>query len=402
MKNKLEIVDFIKNNPDWETKLQEKPYCITISRDRMFGLNLIMFKYNQIDSDFNVELVRECRGIILNEDTLEPISVPFFKFGNVGEGWVKDIDWKTASVQEKIDGSLIKVVRIGNNLLISTNGTIDAYKAPLQEQIGCYYKNFGVLFESAIKNQFYDKIDWDSFPVPLMDKEIRTACMDLFKDNILEGKTYMFELVSPFNRVVVPYKDTKAYFIGIRDNNTLKEEFFANHELSKIFDCPKIFNLKTLDECIAATKELPWNEEGYVAMDSEFNRVKIKSPSYVSVHHLKGEGGTISYRRAIEIVRSNEIEEICSYFEEFRKSLDDCKDRFWKLVKETEDEWDDFTKISESFPSRKEKAMYIQKNFKIPGIAFGMMDGKISSVKDFFMNVPTDKILKYLGFKTNN
>ena len=126
MKNKLEIVDFIKNNPDWETKLQEKPYCITISRDKMFGLNLIMFKYNQIDSDFNVELVCEARGLILNEDTLEPVTVPFFKFGNAGEGWVKDIDWKTASVQEKIDGSLIKVVRIGNNLLISTNGTIDA------------------------------------------------------------------------------------------------------------------------------------------------------------------------------------------------------------------------------------------------------------------------------------
>lgn len=399
MKNKLEIVDFIKNNPDWETKLQEKPYCITISRDKMFGINLIMFKYNQIDSDFSEKICIESRGIILNEDTLEPVTVPFFKFGNVGEGWVKDIDWSTARTTQKIDGSLIKVVRIGNNLLISTNGTIDAYKAPLQEQIGCYYKNFGELFESAIRNQFYDKIDWDSFPVPLMDKEIRTACMDLFKDNILEGKTYMFELVSPFNRVVVPYKETKAYFIGIRDNNTLREEFFGNHEFSNIFDCPKIYNLNTLDDCIKATREMPWDEEGYVAMDSEFNRVKIKSPSYIAIHHLKGECGVMSYRRAIEIVRSNEIEEICSYFEEFRKDLNDCKSRFWKLVNDTESEWDEFTKISDSLPSRKEKAMYIQKNFKIPGIAFGMIDGRISSIKDFFMNAPTDKISKWLGYK---
>jgi len=26
----LKLVEFIKNNPDWETRLQNKPYCISI------------------------------------------------------------------------------------------------------------------------------------------------------------------------------------------------------------------------------------------------------------------------------------------------------------------------------------------------------------------------------------
>ena len=85
MKNKLCIQKFIEEHADWEKLLSEKPYCISISRDVMFGRKLIMFKYSQIDSDFNIELVRECRGIILDEDTLEVICHPFNKFGNYEE-----------------------------------------------------------------------------------------------------------------------------------------------------------------------------------------------------------------------------------------------------------------------------------------------------------------------------
>ena len=103
---KLKIQWFIEQDQsgNWEKVLSEKPYCITVSRDKMFGKNLIMFKYSQVDSDFNEPLVRELRGLVLDEDTLEPVVVPFFKFGNYGESYVPDIDWKTAFVSQKLDG----------------------------------------------------------------------------------------------------------------------------------------------------------------------------------------------------------------------------------------------------------------------------------------------------------
>ena len=104
MKNKLDIQYFIEQHADWEKLLSEKPYCITISRDTMFGKNLLMFKYSQIDSDFNLKLVRECRGLVLDADTLEPVCVPFFKFGNYGESYCPEIDWKSCWVSEKLDG----------------------------------------------------------------------------------------------------------------------------------------------------------------------------------------------------------------------------------------------------------------------------------------------------------
>ena len=156
--------------------------------------------------------------------------------------------------------------------------------------------------------------------------------------------------------------------------------------------------MKSIDECLAATKAMPWDEEGYVVCDAKFNRVKVKSPSYVAAHHLKGNG-VMSYARAIELIRANEIEEICEYFEEFRPALEECKARFWKLVEDTEKAWNDYIKIDATLPTRKDKALWITKNFKMPGIAFGLLDKKIESVKSFFMSVPASKLLKCLGYK---
>ena len=388
MKNRLLVQDFIEQHPDdWEKLLAEKPYCLTMSREQWNGMNLLMLKYSQVDSDFNVKLVRECRGLILDEDTWEPVSVPFFKFGNVGESYCPEIDWTTARIGEKKDGSLVKIVNVGDNLLISTNGTILASKAPIAKQLGCRYSFFGDIVAEQL-DAVLEKSGWQK----KLQEEGLCALWE-------EGYTYMFELCSPWTRVVVPHKENKLYFLGKRNNETFEETYFTDDPVfSKLFDTPKVFSMKSIDECLAATKEMPWDEEGYVVCDKFFNRVKVKSPAYVAVHNLKGNG-VMSYSRAIELVRVNEIEEICSYFEEFRPALEECKTRFWKLVEDSENAWDEYLKVDSSLQTRKDKALWITKNFKIPGLAFGLLDKKIASVRDFFMNVPTEKILKYLGYK---
>ena len=93
----MKLIEFIKNNIDWEQKLQDKPYCITIKRKD----NFIIFNYNQIESDFYNPIVKECRGVILEDKTFKPVCVPFYKFGNYGEGYADTIDWSAARVQKK-------------------------------------------------------------------------------------------------------------------------------------------------------------------------------------------------------------------------------------------------------------------------------------------------------------
>lgn len=72
----LKTLKFIHQHPiNWRELLSQPPYSLTIKEDE----NLILLKYNQINSDFNEEVCRECRGLILSTDTLEPVALSFEK-----------------------------------------------------------------------------------------------------------------------------------------------------------------------------------------------------------------------------------------------------------------------------------------------------------------------------------
>lgn len=364
---KLKLIDFIKEYSDWEVLLSQAPYCLSISRDQKFGHNLIMFKYNQIESDFSNDIVKECRGIILDEDTLERISVPYFKFFNVGEPNAAEIDWASAIVTTKIDGSLMKVVKFSNHdILVSTNGVIDSFKCKLNPQIGCPYDNFGELFWAAICNQMvkcgYSTKDTD--PV------------EWLADKLLPNTTYMFELCSPYNRVIVPHKEIKLYFHGWRDNISLNERPFVDSDLCLSFPTPEIYSLKSLDECIAATQAMPWDEEGYVVVDKNFNRVKIKSPAYCAVHHLS-PNGNLSIHRAIDLYMKNEQPEFLAYFPEYKSAFDEIDKRFKDKITELGFLVGELIAniVSGALPTRKEQAAWIMSKTKHSGILFKILNG---------------------------
>jgi hypothetical protein len=363
----LKVLEFIKGHKDWEELLSQAPYFIKISRDEMFGKRLIMLKYNQLDSDFNEEIVRECRGLILDEDSLEPVCVPFFKFGNYGESYCPEIDWESAVILEKRDGSLIKVVKLGEDYLISTNGCIDAFKAMMPDDILCPYKSYGDLFMKAMGNRL---------------------------SSLKEGFTYMFELTSPYNRVVVPYDELEIALIGIRDNKSLQEQLICN-SIELPFKLPKRYMFNTLEECIKSAHSLPYSEEGYVVVDKHFNRVKIKSLEYVNVHHLRGEGA-MTEKRILDIIRQNEIAEYLIYFPEYKELFDEYKRKVDDLYKAYHLMWLSFSQLE--FNSRKEIALFLQdaKDVYDMGFIFKMLDGKIKESCDFFADMSLDKFVDIL------
>lgn len=364
----LKVLEFIKGHKDWEELLSQAPYFIKISRDEMFGKRLIMLKYNQLDSDFNEEIVRECRGLIIDEDSLEPVCVPFYKFGNYGESYCPEIDWESAVILEKRDGSLIKVVKLGKDYLISTNGCIDAFKAMMPDDILCPYKSYGDLFMKAMGDRL---------------------------SLLSEGYTYMFELTSPYNRVVVPYDDIEIALIGIRDNKSLQEELICDSKLKDSFLLPKRYGFKTLEECIKSAHSLPYSEEGYVVVDKHFNRVKIKSLEYVNVHHLRGEGA-MTEKRILDIIRQNEIAEYLIYFPEYKELFDEYKRKVDDLYKAYHLMWLSFSQLE--FNSRKEIALFLEdaKDVYDMVFIFKMIDGKIKEPCDYFENMSLDKFVDIL------
>ena len=374
----LELVKFIRKNADWENLLQQKPYCLTISRDNLLGKNLIMFKYSQIDSDFSQEIVKESRGLILEEGTWEIVSYPFRKFMNYGEPTADQIDWNTVTVTEKVDGSLMKIVRLGNDLLISTNGTIDAFKAPIPEQVGCKYSSFGELALDILKARLGEN----------------------YVDKFQENETYMFELVSPWTRVVIPYAESDLYFLGVRNNRSLQERSFMGESLPALFKTPKVYSFSSFEDCVQNASQLPWDAEGYVVNDANFNRVKVKSVAWIQVHHLKDNGGILSYARCLELIRMNEVGEVLNYFPEFKDAFQKVEDVYDKFVGQDEAAWEYLCQEFdlENTP-RKDLAIWIQKNFNLPGVGFAMLDKKVSSVKEWYQNCNIDKLVGWLGFK---
>lgn len=354
----MKLIEFIKSNPDWEIKLQDKPYCITIKRKD----NFIIFNYNQIESDFYNPIVKECRGIILEDITFKPVCVPFYKFGNYGEGYADKIDWNTARVQEKIDGSLIKVWCYDGEWKISTNGMIDARDAQLSCNIS-EYKTFYDLFMKAKEN------------------------VGLNFDKLNPKYTYMFELISPYNRVVVPYTEISIKHIGTRNIDTL-EELNIDIKVPK----PKEYNFKSLDECIKIAQELPFNEEGYVVIDGNWHRIKVKSPAYVAVHHLTT--GVVTKERIVELIRQNEHEEFLNYYPKFTKQINNTKNKIDLFIENMNSAIDKAQNTI--FSTRKDFAEFAKKT-PCPALMFTWYDGKVSTPKEWLWNQTNEKIIAWIG-----
>lgn len=89
--------------------------------------SLVLLKYNQIDSPMADPIVQECRGVILDEsDDWRVVSRSFSKFFNAEEVHAAPIDWSTAVVQEKLDGSLCVLYFHAGKWRVQTSGHPDA------------------------------------------------------------------------------------------------------------------------------------------------------------------------------------------------------------------------------------------------------------------------------------
>lgn len=350
--------DFIHQHIlDWKERLSKPPYSITIKEDKHFYL----LKYDQTKSDFNKKICRECRGLIINRHTLEPAALSFSKFFNVQEPFADEIDWESATIREKIDGSKILVwyAAVSGGWRVSTSGTLDAYNTPVS---GSDF-SFGDIFDEALKN---NSLTFES----LCSKLNPRYC-------------YTFELVSPETRVVINYPKADIYLIGARNVDTWKEMPVEGTFLALFckVKTPKIYSLSSLEDCLKSASELGSDKEGFVVQDKYFRRVKIKSPSYVALHHLR-LNGPVTEARILEVIESGEGSEFFGYFPEYlplKKSVEFKKERFFQVA--------EAICVAEKCEylqtSRKEVAHRIMKDFKnISDIIFKFLESDLH-VNDF-------------------
>ena len=275
---KSEIISFLNSIPEndcalWTNKFEELKISVKEDGD------LAIFNYG-VDADFSNPIVREARGIIIDMKQKRIVARGFDKFFNVQELYAATIDWTDCRVEEKVDGSIIKLWW-RNGWHWSTNSCIDAYSAPTSDS----RYTFGDIIRKAVN---YKDIPFDS---------------------LNKNYTYIFELVSPETQVIVRYPVPKLFHIGTRDNNSGVE-----YRFNIGIDRPKVYSIKTLEDCLEAARHLNQNgdeikKEGFVVVDHNWNRVKVKSPEYVQMHYL-WNNGKVSKKEALMLLREHSLSDL--------------------------------------------------------------------------------------------
>lgn len=376
----LEVEKFIKKHKEnWLELLTKSPYYLKYNEDEDY----VLLKYDMIESDFTQPIVKECRGLIIDKHTLTPKALSFFKFFNIQEPLHDKIDWRSARTQEKVDGTkiLLWFNEYQDKWQISTSGMLNAFKANLND-IG---ETYGDLFVEALKGI--------------------NLTLDEFFTTFKKEYCYTFELVSPKSRIVVPYKQTKLYFIGLRDIGTFVELYpELEEDVIKLgIPRPKQYPLTRLEECMQATEKMGFDEEGFVVVDKDWHRVKIKSPEYVLAHYTRFNNGT-SYSRILEMVENNGDKKFLEIYPEYAEQFDDVRERkekFRERLKESINNLKD-NLLTKYQLDRKSIAQYILMNNKdVSAFLFRFLD---IDLIDLFIDTEWDKLtkgkkLKYLGYK---
>lgn len=263
------------------------------------------------DDTFDDPMRRECRGIVFDDETGRLLARPFHKFFNINEGEDNRLEvianLRIESALEKLDGSMIIPVVIGDSLFLKTK------KA----------------FES---------------PAALMATEVaEDRHVDLIWHEAEAGYTALFELTHPDAMIVVPYAEPRLTLIASRNNRT--GEYRTHDELQALADR---FGTSVVEAqpVPGTTRELidqNWKQqgrEGLVLIMENGHRVKLKTEWYCDIHHVM----TLWRERDIAKACLNEnIDDLISMIpkENMRQAALDVKrkfdERFYDFVREVKD-----------------------------------------------------------------
>jgi hypothetical protein len=311
------LTNFIKKNiGNFQDELAKPPFAVKTKQHPLMT-NLYMFKYSQFESDFTNPVVRCCRGSVYDireNGVIKPLLMPFFKFANYGDPGADPIDWNNGLyVREKLDGSLIKLIKL---------------TGPGFPQEGCDLWTTNGSFEIGTEvPEFYPVENDENLAPPHTFASLRDYALRGHEEEIkrLPGFwTFMFELTSPYNKIIVPYRQTKLTLLGCRDPQGMEHTpEWAVENFALTFDTPKIYHLKNIDDVVSHCKSIDTNDrEGVVVQDGNFNRIKIKSEHYRSLSALKGEDH-FSDEKLFSAIKEEWLDDALAAFPEIRGRTDE-------------------------------------------------------------------------------
>ncbi len=251
-------------------------------------LPLVGFKYSQIDSPKTHPVVRDCRGLVLEEGSWDVVAKPFRRFFNAGEDQenFQKFAWDDCTATTKHDGSLIILYNYRGVWHVNTSGS------------------FG-LGECGFSGKTWREVFWE------------TAWLD--EADLDPRWTYIFEMWTPFNLVVRSYPKPTAFLLSMFETATLREASVAEaDDEANMLEVPRPehHHFTSLAEVHAYLREVESRDrtyEGVVLRDRNNERYKVKTDTYTALHHLLDNGNLYNPKRLVPLVLAGEIDEIVAW-----------------------------------------------------------------------------------------
>ena len=256
----------------------------------------VSLNYDTIACKPGNRLAEECRGIVLGVRPSREFSLlcwPLSRFYNYGDPSAAKVDWSDPDLRvwEKLDGTMIAVYHDGEKWCAATRAVPEA-DVPIHGD------------HLDIGNMTFAELFWQTMaslpkPWPSLRPDSDFVNTDL---------TLVFELTSPFNRVVVEYQAPGVTLLATRDRVT-GEEIDIGRRLC-LWPRPKVYPLKDAAAVSAfVSASDPLALEGAVVVDSKFRRVKMKSAAWAALS--SGRAAVLASRRAaLEAVLLGKIDDV--------------------------------------------------------------------------------------------
>ncbi len=203
----------------------------------------------------------------------------------------------------------------------------------------------------------------------------------------------MCELCSPFNKVVRRYPEPRLYLLSLfRGEQEMSppavDEYWAWLVPNRMpFFRPARHYFKSIDEIIAFLNEKSSSDptfEGVVICDKNGLRYKVKNPTYLALHRLKGEGDNLFHpRHLLPFALAGNTDELLTYFPEAREELEKVQG---KLIAA----WDNLSSAHQDslgIASQKDFALAITQRTEFSSLLFGLR-------KQHGENIPPEELRK--------
>jgi hypothetical protein len=340
----LEVQKYLRDGKTLDDLHEELGIKITHHEE----LPLVILNYDQIESPKTHPIVRECRGLVLHSETFEIVALSFKRFFNWGEvaDEMGDFDFSSFHTASKEDGSLVLIYHHDGHWMANTRGSF------AQGEINYTDHTWDSLIREALGVEHLDELD-----------------------DVLQWRhmTYVCELVSPFNKIVRTYRKPQIYLLTAFSKLTLSEmpPVFSDVVARKgHFLRPDFYDFTDMDQIkkfLQTQEETDPTFEGVVICDKDGRRWKIKNPTYLALHKMRGDGDNLFHPKyLLPFILSGEKDELLAYFPEVEGKLEEYDTKVKEAQAVLEQTWQDNWQIED----QKEFALAIVGKTKFTGMLF--------------------------------